>query len=56
MKNNYLQQDSMMSAVDEVNLDHKGNLPFLPGERSSLVAGSSITQRKESYVDFLDSI
>ena len=42
-KNNYLAQDSMMSAVDEVNLDTKGNLPFLPGERSSLVAGSSIT-------------
>jgi hypothetical protein len=40
---------------DSIMDESPNKLPFLPGN-SSLVQPSNITQRKDSYMDFLDSI
>ena len=43
-------EDSVMTSAEK---DNENKLPFLPGQAS---LGSAISARKDSYVDFVDSI
>jgi hypothetical protein len=46
-------EDSIMTSAEK---DNENKLPFLPAHASLITAGSGISKRNDSYVDFVDSI